>query len=231
MMGQINRNLQLAEQLKPEKVKEHFQHQPKAQSTESVKQSKAKNKHTESDKHSSQSESVCEQDNVDLQATTKGDKSCHSTTQSTNFVVKVRCKYCDKPFNSITNHRKHIKVCAEAANDYKICGKTFKSVKQYQNHRKACTTKSHNCMICHKTFSCTDLLAAHVKLIIHTKKITCLKCSAVWQKKFYKHIFHKNMFNQPNKWLHVNLVGGGIYSNVPDLTNNDLCISSELTYT
>ena len=39
------------------------------------------------------------------------------------------------------------------------------------------------------------------------------------------------MFNQLNKWLDVNLVGGSIYSNVPDLTNNDLCITSEFTHT
>ena len=39
------------------------------------------------------------------------------------------------------------------------------------------------------------------------------------------------MFNQLNKWLDVNLVGGSIYSYVPDLTNNDLCITSELNHT
>ena len=94
-----------------EKVKEHLQHQSKAQSTELVKNMSR----TESGKQSSQSESVCgrsenEQDNTDLQAITKGDKSHHSTTQSTYFVVKVRCKYCDKPFNSITNHGKHLKA-------------------------------------------------------------------------------------------------------------------------
>ena len=69
-------------------------------------------------------------------------------------------------------------------------------------------------------------------------EVACQKISLVqsvllfvWQKKIYKHIFHKNMFNPLNKWLHVNLVGGSIYSNVHDLNNNDLCISSELTCT
>ena len=119
-----------------EKVKEHSQCQSKAQSTELVKHISK----TESGKQSSQYESICDrpenkQDNTDLQTTTKGDKSHHSTTQSTNSVVKKRCKYCDKPFNAITNHGKHIKVCAEAANDYKICGKTFTGTKQYQNHK------------------------------------------------------------------------------------------------
>ena len=71
---------------KTEKVKEHSQCHPNVQSTELVKQSKARNKHIESGKQSSQSESLCdrpenEQDNADLQATTKGDKSHHSTTQ------------------------------------------------------------------------------------------------------------------------------------------------------
>ena len=126
--------------------------QPKAQRTELVKQSKAKIKHTESGKWSSQSESLCEQDNADLQTTTKGDKSHYSPTQSTNFVVKARCEYCDKPLNSISNHRKCLKVCAEATNDCKICGKTFTSVKQYQNHKQSCNMKSHNCMIYHKAF-------------------------------------------------------------------------------
>ena len=76
---------------------------------------------------SSQSESICdrlenEQDNAALLATTKSDKSRNSTTQSTNFVVKMRCKYCDKPFSSISNSGKHLKFCVEAANDCKICG-------------------------------------------------------------------------------------------------------------
>ena len=118
-----------------EKVKEYSLCHPKAQTTELVKQSKAKIKRTESGKQSSQSESLCEQENTDLQATTKGDEYHHSTTQSTNFVVKARCEYCDKPFNSITNHRKHLKVCAETTDDCKICGKTFTSVKQFQNHK------------------------------------------------------------------------------------------------
>ena len=78
-----------------EKVKEHSWCQPKAQSTELVKQSKAKIKHAESGTQSSQSELVCEQDNANFQATTKGDKSHHSTTQGTNILVKMRCKYCD----------------------------------------------------------------------------------------------------------------------------------------
>ena len=69
-----------------------------AQSTDLVKQPKSIIKYTESGKQSSQSESLCEQDNADLQATTKDDKSHHATTQSTNFVVKARCEYCDKPF-------------------------------------------------------------------------------------------------------------------------------------
>ena len=116
-----------------EEVKEHLQHRSKAQSTELVKHIFK----TESGKESSPSESVCdrpenEQDNTDLQATTKGDKSNHSTAQSTNFVVKVRCKYCDKSFNGITNHGKYLKVCAEAANDCQICGKTFTGAKQYK---------------------------------------------------------------------------------------------------
>ena len=38
------------------------------------------------------------------------------------------------------------------------------------------------------------------------------------------------MFNQWNKWLDVNLAGGSIYSNVSDLTNNDLSIASKLTH-
>ena len=86
-------------------------------------------------------------------------------------------------------------------------------------------------MICHKAFSHTGSLAAHMKLHYpYPKNFTCPKCSAVClTEKIYKHIFHKNMFNQLNKWLDVNLVGGSIYSKVPDLTNNDLCISSELT--
>ena len=48
-----------------EKVKEHSQCQAKAQSTELVKQAKAKIQHTESGKQNTQSESVCEQDNAD----------------------------------------------------------------------------------------------------------------------------------------------------------------------
>ena len=100
-----------------EKVKEHSLCQPKAQSTELVKQSKAKIKHTESGKQSSQSQSLCEQDNANFHATTKGDKSHHSTTQRANFVVKARCEYCNKPYNNITNHRKHLKICTEATND------------------------------------------------------------------------------------------------------------------
>ena len=126
-------------------------------------------------------DSVCEQDNADLQATNKGDKSHHSTTQSTNLVVKVRCKYCDKPFNCITNHRKHLKVCLEAANDCKICGKTFTSAKQYQNHKQSCTTKSHTSIICHKTFSHAALLAAYVKMhYLCQKKFTCPNCSTIF---------------------------------------------------
>ena len=125
MMGQVNMKSTSGTTAETEKVKEHSQCQPKVQGTELVKQSKEKIEHTESSKQSSQSESVCdkpenEQDNADLKATTKGDKFPHLTTQSTNFVVKVRCKYCDKSFNNITNHRKHFKVCAEAANDCKI---------------------------------------------------------------------------------------------------------------
>ena len=124
----VNRNLHLAQQLTLKRLKIILFCQPKTQSTELVIQSKAKVKHTESGKQSSQSELLCEQDNADLQPTAKGDKSHHSTAQSTNFVVKARYEYCDKPFNSITNHRKQLKVCAEATNDCKICGKTFTSV-------------------------------------------------------------------------------------------------------
>ena len=93
----------------------------------------------------------------------------------TNFVVKARCEYCDKPFNIITNQRKHLKVCAEATNDCKICGKTFTSVKQYQNHKQSCTIKSHNCMICYKAFSHTESLAAHVKLHYPCQKISLIQ--------------------------------------------------------
>ena len=53
-----------------DKFKEPSQCQPKAQSIELVKQPKAQAKHVESGKQISQSESVCEQDNADLQATT-----------------------------------------------------------------------------------------------------------------------------------------------------------------
>ena len=77
--------------------------------------------------------------------------------------------------------------------------------------------KSHNCMICHETFSHTGALAAHVKLHYpHQKNFTCPKCSAVCliEKDLHVHI------SQLNKCL-----------DVPDLTNNDLCISSELTCT
>ena len=106
-MGQVNRNLHLAEKLKLKRLKSNFM---SIKSTELVKHISK----PESGKQSSQSESVCdrpenEQDNTDSQATTKGDKSHHSTTQSTNFVVKVRCKYFDKPFNSITNNGKYSK--------------------------------------------------------------------------------------------------------------------------
>ena len=169
-MGQVNRNLHLAQQLTLKRLKSIL-FEPKAQSTDLVKQSKVKIKHAESGTQSSQSESLCVQDNADLQTTTKGDKSHHSTTQSMNFLVKTRCKYCDKPSNSITNHRKHLKVCGEAINDCKTCGKTFTSVKQYQNHKWSCTVKSHNCMICLKTFSHTDSLVAHVQLHYPCQKI------------------------------------------------------------
>ena len=73
-----------------ENVKEHPLCQPKAQSTELVKQSKAKIKHTESSKQSSQSKSVCEQDNADFQTTTKGDKPHHSRTQEYKLCSKSK---------------------------------------------------------------------------------------------------------------------------------------------
>ena len=131
-------------------------------------------------RHSTGNELVCdrpenEQDNADLQATTKGDKCGHSITQNTNFIVKVRCKLCDKPFNSITNDGKHLKVSAEAANNCKICGKTFTGAKQFRNNKGSCTTKSYNCMICHKSFSSTDSLTAHVKLHYPCQKISLVQ--------------------------------------------------------
>ena len=134
--------------------------------------------------------------------------------QEYKLCSKMRCKYCDKSFNSITNHGKHLKVCAEAANDCKLCRKTFTGVKQYQNLKWSCNTKSHNCMACHKTFGHTDSLAAHVRLHYPCQKISLVQSVLlfVWQKKICKHIFHKNMFSQLNKWLDVNLVGGSIYS-------------------
>ena len=153
---------------KTEKVKEHLQCQSKAQGTELVKHISK----TESGKLSSQSESVCdrpenEQDNTDSQATTKVINLIIQQLKSTNFVVKVRCKYCDKPFNSITNHGKQLIVCAEAANDCKICGKIM-------YHKK-----SQLYDMSQDVWS-PDSLGAHVKLHYPCqKKFTCPKCSAV----------------------------------------------------
>ena len=107
-----------------------------------------------------------------------------------------------------TNHNSALDLCVTN------CALTYSLIWNYwSDHRILATTFS----MC--------------SYIIHTQKNSLVQSVLLlaWQKKIYKCIFHKNIFNQLNKWLDVNLVGDGIYSNVPDLTHNDLCISSQLT--
>uniref|UniRef100_A0A2H8TKR2 Zinc finger protein 184 n=1 Tax=Melanaphis sacchari TaxID=742174 RepID=A0A2H8TKR2_9HEMI len=141
--------------------------------------------------------------------------------ESINYPDKMKCRYCKKEYNSISQWKKHMRMSKECRRHCKSNLPEFTSNQASKNFTNSCRFK---CNICKKTYSTSYNRSVHIKTVHNKLDTTVLNIhnNTSFQKDKTVETMQQNLvIKRQNKSNHINgskcKLCGKVYSNAANL--------------